>query len=54
MSEIDFDRAYVLLTVVEKALGHPKLKPIVDAASAELEAMIVQPEEAIEEESADE
>ncbi len=40
MSEIDFDRAYILLTVVEKALGHPKLKPIVDAASAELEAMI--------------
>ncbi len=51
MSEIDFDRAYVLLTVVEKALGHPKLKPIVDAASAELEAMIAQPEtEQVEEE----
>lgn len=42
--DLDFDRALLLLTVVEKALGHPKLRPIVDAASAELDEMC-KPEE---------
>lgn len=42
--EVDFDRALLLLTVVEKALAHPKLRPIVDTASAELDEMC-KPEE---------
>ncbi len=48
MSEIDFDRAFLLLSVVEKAIGHPKLKPLLDAASAELDAMVAT--EPVEEE----
>ena len=35
--DINYDRALLLLTVTEKALGHPKLRPIVNAATAELE-----------------
>lgn len=46
--DIDFDRALLLLTVVEKSLGHPKLRPIVAAASDELEAMIAPPKEETE------
>lgn len=37
---IDFDKAHNLLQVFEKAMGHPKLKPLADAAMAELESML--------------
>ncbi len=36
---MDWNHALTLLMVIEKAIGHPKLKPLVDAAAAELEAM---------------
>ena len=39
MADLNFDRALLLLTVVEKSLGHPKLRPIVNAATAELEEL---------------
>ena len=55
MSEgLDFNHVATLLMVAEKTLGFPKLKPIHDAAVAELEAMIApEPveEEAVEEEA---
>ncbi len=50
---LDFNHVATLLMVAEKTLGFPKLKPIHDAAVAELEAMIApEPveEEAVEEE----
>ncbi len=49
---LDFSHIATLLMVAEKTLGFPKLRPIHDAAVAELEAMIVgEPvEEAVEEE----
>ena len=34
---MDFDRIYMLLSVAEKAAGHPKLKNILVAAQMELE-----------------
>ena len=55
MSEgLDFNHVATLLMVAEKTLGFPKLKPIHDAAVAELEAMIApEPveEKAVEEEA---
>lgn len=33
---VDYDRTLLLLSVVEKALGHPQLRPIVDLAQLEL------------------
>lgn len=48
MSEIDFNKAFGLLHVIEKALGHPKLKFLADAAMAELEAMAPAPKPAKE------
>lgn len=39
---MDFERAAMLLHVVEKSFQHPKLKHIHDAAMKELEAMKVE------------
>jgi hypothetical protein len=36
------ERAYGLLTVVEKAAGHPKLRGILDLAGDELEQMSIE------------
>lgn len=36
---MDFERASMLLNIVEKAVGHPKLSPLMNAAAAELEAL---------------
>jgi hypothetical protein len=46
-TEMDFNRVLLLLTVTEKASGHPQLKPVRDAALSELYAM-VQPEPVVE------
>ncbi len=57
MSEgLDFNHVATLLMVAEKTLGFPRLKPIHDAAVAELEAMIApEPvEEPVEEEPVEE
>ena len=48
MTEETIHRAYLLVTLVEKTLGHPKLKVMHDWAMGELVAMndkLVQPEE---------
>ncbi len=50
--ELDFNHVATLLMVAEKTLGFPRLKPIHDAAVAELEAMVV--EEPVEEEAVEE
>lgn len=36
---VAYDRVLLLLSIVEKSLQHPKLRPIVNAATAELEAL---------------
>lgn len=36
---VDYDRTLLLLSVVEKALGHPQLRPIADLAQLELTAV---------------
>ena len=45
----DFNRVCMLLMVAKESLGFPKLKPIHDAAVAELESMLPQPEPVEEE-----
>ncbi len=50
--ELDFNHVATLLMVAEKTLGFPRLKPIHDAAVAELEAMIAP--EPVEEEPVEE
>ena len=54
--EMDFNHVATLLMVAEKTLGFPKLRPIHDAAVAELESMLPQsePVEVVEEEPAEE
>jgi hypothetical protein len=51
--EYDFDRVRQLIEIVDMLRGHPNLKPIADAAMAELEAMVV-PEETEPEEPSNE
>jgi hypothetical protein len=43
MSNIDYERAALLLHVAEEALKYPKLKALHDGAVTELEAMLVEP-----------
>ena len=40
---IDFERALLLIQTAEKAMGHPQLKFIVDAAQKELAEMEPKP-----------
>ena len=40
---MNFERILLLLSVLEKATGYPNLKPISDAAGAELNAIITRP-----------
>lgn len=42
MKEYDFNRASLLLHVHEKTMGHPKLKPLMDAALDELHEMAAE------------
>lgn len=42
---MDFERALLMLNVIDKALGHPQLRPLIAAASDELNAMIEPPKE---------
>jgi len=51
---VDYDRALLLLSVVEKALGHPQLRPIVDLAQLELASVTKDAAQAVKDVRAEE
>lgn len=51
---VNYERALLLLSVVEKALGHPQLRPIVDLAQLELTAFTKDAAQAVKDLRAEE
>jgi len=54
MATFDVDAVSALLNILEKALGHPKLKPLADAAQKQLEVVAAETAKQLEVEKAEE
>ena len=54
MPTFDVDAVSALLNILEKALGHPRLKPLADAAQKQLEAVAESTAKQLEIEKAEE
>jgi len=54
MATYDVDAVSALLNILEKALGHPKLKPLADAAQKQLEAVAAETAKQLEAEKTEE